>query len=485
MSGHLGRGFRGAGAFAPVGGYRLLPARFSPLDGSRYVLSNLAGEYRVLRRESLEDLVMHRLGAASPLYDDLKAGHFLADSDSGVHRELVAAQCRTRKSRIPDMTALHLFVVTLRCDAACQYCQVSRASGDASAFDMSRETADLAIGLMFQSPSPSLTVEIQGGEPLLNFPLVRHIVETVARRSDGRAVRFVICSNLAHLTDEVLDFASAHAIYFSTSLDGPPEVHDRNRPRPGQDGHARAADGIARVRARLGPAAVSALMTTSAWSLEHAEAIVDEYARFGFEEIFLRPVRPYGHAARSAGLLGYAPDRYVEFYKRGLSRILALNRRGVRMREFYSALLLRSLLTPFPNTYVDLQSPAGIGLATVAYNYDGGVYASDEGRMLAEMGDKSFRLGTVRDPYGRLFVGSGLLGLLHRTILEGVPGCGECAFLPFCGSDPVYHHRTQGDGIGHKPTSGFCRRQQGILRHLIALLEDDPDAAAILRGWAR
>ena len=41
-------------------------------------------------------------------------------------------------------------------------------------------------------------------------------------------------------------------------------------------------------------------------------------------------------------------------------------------------------------------SPAGIGLGALVYNYDGDVYASDEGRMLAEMGDHTFRLGNCR-----------------------------------------------------------------------------------------
>ena len=42
---------------------------------------------------------------------------------------------------------------------------------------MSEETARRALEVMFRSPSPDLKVEFQGGEPLLNFDLVRYIVE--------------------------------------------------------------------------------------------------------------------------------------------------------------------------------------------------------------------------------------------------------------------------------------------------------------------
>src|SRR5437868_13246414 len=166
------------------------------------------------------------------LYDDLKGDHFLADDDSDIYRELLATKYRTRQAHLPEFTALHLFVVTLRCDHSCQYCQVSRVSEDRSAYDMTRETADCAITLMFQSPSPFLKVEFQGGEPLLNFPLIQHVVSEVNRRNDGRHIQFVITSNLSPLTDGMLDFCTEHQIYFSTSLDGPAELHNQNRPRP-------------------------------------------------------------------------------------------------------------------------------------------------------------------------------------------------------------------------------------------------------------
>jgi uncharacterized protein len=464
-------------------GYRLLPMRFLSLDSDRYILTNLAGGHRVIKRDQLDDLVNHRLPAHSTLYDDLKGDHFLADDDSNIYGELLATKYRTRQAHLPDFTALHLFVVTLRCDHSCQYCQVSRVSEDRTAYDMTPETADRAIDLMFHSPSPYLKVEFQGGEPLLNFGLIQHVVHEVDRRNDGRHIQFVITSNLSPLTDEMLDFCATHRIYFSTSLDGPADLHNHNRPRPGRDSHARAVNGIQRIRNRLGEDAVSALMTSTAESLKQPEAIIDEYVRLGFRSIFLRYISPYGFAAKTSTRIGYETEQFIEFFKRGLQHIIELNALGVQMYEVYSRLLLRRILTPYATNYVDLQSPAGIGISVLVYNYDGDVYASDEGRMLAEMGDKTFRLGTVRNTHRELFLDSDLLPMVFETMLEGLPGCCDCALLPFCGSDPVFHHRTQGDIGGHRPTSAFCKRNMELMRHLIRLLEDDPRAASILRSW--
>src|SRR2546430_16559441 len=58
---------------------------------------------------------------------------------------------------------------------------------------------------------------------------------------------------------------------------------------------------------------------------------------------------------------------------------------------------------------------AGIGLSVLVYNYDGDVYASDEGRMLAEMNDRRFRLGTVRDTYRHLILETDLLSIVFNT----------------------------------------------------------------------
>ena len=100
---------------------------------------------------------------------------------------------------------------------------------------MQREHAEKAIEFVFASPSPDLKIEFQGGEPLLNFELIRWIVERVSKRNatEERDISFVIATNLAILTEEVLEFCAEYEINISTSLDGPRELHNANRPRIG------------------------------------------------------------------------------------------------------------------------------------------------------------------------------------------------------------------------------------------------------------
>jgi radical SAM protein with 4Fe4S-binding SPASM domain len=157
------------------------------------------------------------------------------------------------------------------------------------------------------------------------------------------------------------------------------------------------------------------------------------------------------------------------------------------MIEVYAKILLTKVLTPYPTGYVDLQSPFGAGISVVVYNYDGKVYAADEGRMLAEMHDHTFCLGNVHhDSYEQIYTGRPMGSLLQASCNETLPGCSDCAFQTYCGADPIFHHAAQGDLYGHRPTSSFCYKNMEILKHLFGLLATgDQELLRIFFAWIR
>jgi len=156
---------------------------------------------------------------------------------------------------------------------------------------------------------------------------------------------------------------------------------------------------------------------------------------------------------------------------------------GVPFVEDYASILMRRLYSPFPTGYVDLQSPTGMVTAVVVYNYDGGVYASDESRMLAESGDNRFRLGHVSDGYRSLFHGARALELVQIGTNESLAGCADCGLQAYCGSDLIRNWRETGDLYGHRPSSSFCELNMGVLTYLFGLLDADPVTERILRRW--
>ena len=152
--------------------YRLLPFRFLRLDDTSEILVNEVGEFLFAPNGTVRDLVNRRLSPDCDLYATLRAKQFLADDSSSPLFDLLATKYRTKYSFIDGFTKLHIFVVTLRCDHSCQYCQVSRQTADKSSYDMSLDTADKSVELMMRSPARQMTLEFQGGESLLAMNVI-------------------------------------------------------------------------------------------------------------------------------------------------------------------------------------------------------------------------------------------------------------------------------------------------------------------------
>lgn len=470
--------------------YRFLPFRFDRRADGTVFMVNEAGEFLVLLPVTFHAFTAHALTPADPQYFDLKAKHFLSDDQSSAHLDVLAAKYRTKKSFIEDFTKLHIFVTTLRCDQSCPYCQVSRQGQDASAnvYDMSYEVLEKSVRLMLAAPASHVTMEFQGGEPLLNFELIKEAVELSKVLNEGvnKIIDYVICTNLTMLTDEHLAFCENHNILISTSVDGPAELHDKNRPLRGRSSHALVTRNIRRCQEALGTQSVSALMTTTRASLQYPKAIVDEYLRLDLGSLFVRELNPYGFASRSAAAIGYDTQDFLFFYRQILDYILEINCDGCTFSESYATMILSKILTPWPIGFVDLQSPSGAGIGVCVYNYDGDLYASDESRMLAEVGDTTFRLGNVlKNTYEEIFFGDTMQTIAAASCNEALAGCSDCAYQSYCGADPVRHYRSQLDLFGNRATrNGFCTKNMAIIKHLLNfLIEGDADIERIFWAW--
>jgi His-Xaa-Ser system radical SAM maturase HxsB len=468
--------------------YRLLPFRFRrlPWDPNRVFASSLSGQWTILPHRDLASCIQRDKAEPAGL-DDLESCGMLVRDPANHSFAPLLSQLKTRLQHLTRGPQLHLFVVSLRCDHSCGYCQVSRQQVHSKQFDMSSGTAAAAVTRLFEWPSRQLTVEFQGGEPLLAFDRIREIVEAVEHRnlSEKRQVRFVIASTLHHLDDERLAFCHSHGIDLSTSLDGPADLHNKNRPLPTRDSHARTIAGIAKARSTLGHDRVAALTTLTRASLEQPEAIIDEYVGMGFSSIFLRPLSPYGFARRTGALASYTVAEFLTFYRRAIAHLVRRNAEGAFLEEVYASMILRMLLTPHAHGYVDLRSPTGAGLGAIVYNYDGKVYPSDEARMLAAMGDEAFCLGTVEQDAATWFSSPAMQKILAHGVAESRPGCTDCAYLPYCGSDPIDRYARQGNVDGNILGSAFCRRHLGLFDFFVELLDrGDALTRQVLESWA-
>lgn len=466
--------------------YFLLPFRFHQINDEKEVLVNEVGDFLIVPIGTAIRIVNRLITDEELIYPDLISNFFISEKPIPDLIDILATRYRTKKSFLDEFTALHIFVVSLRCNHSCHYCQVSRVSENKHDFDISIEDLEAGIEHMFRSPSSTITMEFQGGEPLLAFEKVKYGIEytNILNKKHNKEITFVICTNATVFSGEILEFCKEHSIIISTSLDGPEFLHNANRPKTGTKSYEMVIQGIKLAREKLGHDRVSALMTTTALSLDYPIEIINNYIENGFSNIFLRPISPYGFALKNIKKNHYQTQRYLDFYKKGLDYIIQLNKEGHFIVEDYTTVILKKILTPFPVSYVDLQSPAGMINNVVVFNYDGNVYATDESRMLAENQDFTFKLGHVQDSYNSLFYGSKAEYFSQFWSNETLAGCADCGFQAYCGADPVFHYASQGDLEGFRPTSDFCVKNMEIIRHIFDLIDKEgKDIIKIFNSW--
>ncbi|WP_281613114.1 His-Xaa-Ser system radical SAM maturase HxsB [Flammeovirga sp. SubArs3] len=466
--------------------YHLLPFKFHRLKDRKEIIVNEVGDFLIEKEGTVADIIHRNVDESSELYQNLLSKFFISESVIPELIDIYATRYRTKKSFLDHFTGLHIFVITLRCNHSCHYCQVSRKTENQNDFDMSYQDIDLSIDLMFKTPSASITMEFQGGEPLLAFDKVKYSIERAKELNKHfqKDINFVICTNLTPITDDMLRYCLENNVLLSMSLDGPEYVHNQNRAKTGTQSYELVVNALNKSREIVPTENISALMTTTLLSLDYPKEIIDNYIQNGFNHIFLRAISPYGFALKNSKKNIYETEKYIEFYKKGLLYILELNKNGHFFVEDYASIVLKKILTPFTTGFVDLQSPSGVINGVVVYNYDGYVYASDESRMLAENKDFTFQLGHVSDNYADIFYGEKSEAIAQSWALESLNGCSDCGLQVYCGADPVRNHATQNDMEGHRPTSTHCMKNMAIIEFLFELIADKESGyEKIFRSW--
>ena len=145
--------------------YHLLPFTFTRISNHE-VLVNELGDMIISPNGTVSCLV-NREPIDEELFKSLAANFFVSETAIPALSDIYALRLREKKRFLDQFTALHIFVLTLRCNQNCIYCQASSCNEDCSTVTMSMHTMKKSVELMFKSPSPHLTMEFQGGEPSL------------------------------------------------------------------------------------------------------------------------------------------------------------------------------------------------------------------------------------------------------------------------------------------------------------------------------
>ncbi|MBI2134882.1 radical SAM protein [Candidatus Woesearchaeota archaeon] len=459
---------------------RILPYAYERLSSGKFVVTGYFGGWVLLSEEGLDSLKSEDFYENKDLYEKLKNSCIIIDNEN---LDLATGIYSAINRNLFLQPSLHMINVTNTCNYRCRYCHAGVSQGKDF---MSRETALKTLKFIFKSGGPYITIEFQGGECLLNWKIVKLVVEKSREMNKifKKDLHICIVSNLSLLNEEKLRFLAQHDVAICTSIDGSREVHDANRRTlAGHDTFNVTNDKVLFVKdyyKKLNlERKVDVLATITRLALEHPKEIVDTYVRLGIRTLHLRPVQNFGDALSRWPELTYTPEEFYDFWVKAMEYVFELNKRGIDIMERGSFNIVCKVLNHTDPMYVELMSPTGMGRTALLYNFDGAVYSSDEGRMILE---PVFKIGTVDQEPMEVLGSEDNINTWASSFLDLT--CYNSPFRPWGGIHPVKVYQDQGTIIPNVNMHPEYRIYAMQCKYLFDKIAEDGFEKELFMKWA-
>ena len=203
--------------------------------------------------------------------------------------------------------------VTQQCNLRCKYCYVENPGSQPF---MREETARKAIDFITEFDDiEGFGISFYGGEPLLNFPVIKEAIEyasQVEKEKGFPEVKFHVTTNGTLMTDEMIDYFTDYDIDVMVSIDGPAFIHDAMRVTPdGKGTHAKVSDVMQKLVQAKGrhKISVSGVITNQG----RLKDIYAYFSQFPLRDIKLSYVRYLDeHEEKKYALSESEKDQYME-----------------------------------------------------------------------------------------------------------------------------------------------------------------------------
>ena len=144
--------------------------------------------------------------------------------------EPMAGKLKEKTAGVVKALCLH---IAHTCNLNCAYCFASQGKYHGDRALMSFEVGKRALDFLIENSGTrhNLEVDFFGGEPLMNFDVVKQLVSYARsiEKEKGKNFRFTLTTNGMLIDDDVIEFANRECSNVVLSLDGRKEIHDRYR----------------------------------------------------------------------------------------------------------------------------------------------------------------------------------------------------------------------------------------------------------------
>lgn len=431
-------------------------------------LSTDHGTWVLVTSEQYQSIVEGKI--EKRLFEDLCERGIIINSSN--YDKVIQDYCN-RYDFLDKGASLHIIVPTIRCNLRCIYCHSEAASiTEGSQYDTDEGTLKKTLEFIFKSPNKDITIEFQGGEPLLNKPIIKKTLEysEELNKKYKKNYKLALVTNLIAMDEDFLNYLALHKdrISVCTSLDGPKEVHDMNRRFVNKDMGTYDYVTYWLKRFKEKGISIGLLMVTTKYSLPFWKEIVDEYVKWGKGEIQLKPLDYLGYAVDVWDEIGYTMNEFVDFWIKAVDYMFDLMEMGIFIGERYLTMAFKNLMYAKDVNYLDLASPCGLIRGQVVYNYNGEIYCCDEARVLED-----FIIGNVfEDNYIDIINSKRSKELITESINEG-HYCDSCAYKPFCGVCPVLNYAQEKNYRIKLNKTNRCQKNKAIMDYALKKLSSE------------
>ena len=355
-----------------------------------------------------------------------------------------------------------LLKVASRCNLNCNYCYVYN-MGDDSWRTMPKRVEPVVLaevcaqlGRLQAAQGHPFAIVLHGGEPLLLGAARLDDLFTRLRAELPRSCSLNVQTNGILIDNTILDLCAKHHVRVSISLDGPAEVHDRNRKdRRGLDSHAAVLAGVTRLQSHRAASEMFSGVLAVVDPTSEPDGIYDYFVSLGVPSVdFL--YRDGNHAALPFGKAGFNSVEYGEWMSRVLDRYLADPcPPRIRFLDDMIRLMLGGSgvkegvgLTDFGILVID--TDGSVTKSDTLKSTPGGDRFGDHWHVL-----KSELTDLVRSPD---FLES------HRMQRPSSSACRSCSELAVCGGGMVAHRYSADNGYAN-PTV-FCADQKLLIARM-------------------
>lgn len=404
-----------------------------------YLLTLDCGEHIFLTNPEFSELKSGKISNKN-LFSKLYEKGFIVDSKNF---ESVSKRFYDRYRFLHSGTSLHIVIPTERCNLGCSYCfaEPKKISEPSSIHDLDENTAKKIVEFILSSPGIAKTIEFTGGEALARFDLVK-LMSEYARELNlkyKKDLRLCVVTNLTLANDEMIDYLIENDITICTSLDGPKDVHDKNRVIHSGNGkvvgtYDKVVYWINRINEKCvnlnKPWRCGSLMTITKYSLPKYKEIIDEYLKIGSHLMELRAMTSVGKATGNDSPFSCSFDEFTDFYKKSLDYMDELEKSGVKVCEMAKKRFEKKVNEMLPSNHTDFESPCGAATGQIVYHSNGDIYTCHEA-----LGRDEFKLGNVfSDDWFSMFKKTETSKTILNSMLESNIICDRCVYKPYCGT---------------------------------------------------